>query len=204
MIPPELVGAKGTAPEITPATKAKLPTRDEIEKYARLSVLEDFGRQQHYRLVVRKSSAVDVVKAEGAAAAYKSPTAYYKMSHNYSAWTNFFAQGSLYFFLGTTTICSALSFYVGFHYNRLALIAGPAFMVMSYVMWMKIEELWEQQKYMITAQTIRDQRRGATATYNSMESLGNRLDDQIVEMKVKKAAIIAGGSNSDNAPAAST
>lgn len=150
-------------------------TYEDVVKTARLSVLDDFRRQQEYRQLrkelKRTGGYMDIVSTEG----MEDPTKHTKQSstrllkeHNSSAWSLWFFQWSLFGGFAITSVAAAMSAYLGVCHNRMFLTFAPFSATLAYKTWGMLENTWEQQRFAENAAQIRNKRLG-----NPLASIAN-------------------------------
>mmetsp|Transcript_9982 Transcript_9982/g.11350 ORF Transcript_9982/g.11350 Transcript_9982/m.11350 type:complete len:196 (-) Transcript_9982:3-590(-) len=177
--PPDQAVSAAPAPQRHSA-KVKL-TYEDVVKTARLSVLDDFRRQQEYRHLrkelKRTGGYMDVVSTEG----MEDPTKHTRQSstrllkeHNSSAWSLWFFQWSLFGGFAVTSVAAVMSAYLGFCHNRMFLTFSPFSATLAYKTWGMLENTWEQQRYAENAAQIRNKRLG-----NPLASIVNPPKDDM-------------------------
>jgi hypothetical protein len=164
--------ASFTTPSPSPqivSDKIRKVTYEEVVAAAKLSVLDDFRRQQQYRAKVHRlretGEGVSLIRhSETEAALTKDATNRLLMEHSSISWSMYFFQWSVFGSFSITSVASVASLYLSVFHNRMFFPFVPLCGVIAYKSWDVLEGVWEQQRFIENANQIRNKRMGNPLT----------------------------------------
>lgn len=154
------------APEVKAQSTSSKISYDEVVRYARMNVLEDFNRQQAYRnkkkLLHATGGIVTMIPIAEVDETQLTKGASHRLlkEHTSSSWSIFFFQWSLFGAFAVTTVTCGLSVYLTVCHNRMFFPFAPLSGMLAYKTWNMLENAWEQQRFIDNAAQIRTKRVG--------------------------------------------
>jgi len=139
---------------------------EDICRTARQYALKDFARENQYQHLVRtlSESGRDVqllkVSEEQANALVRATATRFLKEHKSATWSAALYQFGLFGLVGVSAVGTAVTTYLGVANNRLILPAVPVMAVITWRMWLLLEDAWEDKRYLDQAAQLREDRRG--------------------------------------------
>lgn len=179
--PPDQFTSPPPAPQIV-SPKVTI-SYDDVVRTARCSVLDDFRRQQEYRMRRKhleqtggNISSISTIGISDTTTITKASTNRLLKEHSSSAWSLWFYQWSLFGGFAVTSVGTVMATYLGVCHNRMFITFAPFCGVCAYKTWIMLESAWEQKRFMENAAQIRNQRVG-----NPLSSIRSSSSDEVQE-----------------------
>jgi hypothetical protein len=156
------------APVITNKPSGRQIPYEEICKAAKCSVLVDFYRESRYsdrrRQIAEKGEDVQIIPvvADGNAssALVRASTSRLLKEHGSASWSVSLYQSGVYGLMGISSIGTTIALYLGIYQNRLFLPIVPMGAAVAWRLWGVLEDVWNEQRYIDNAATLREERQG--------------------------------------------